>query len=60
MSMLGRVLTPFESLERDAIALALVKTGGNRTEAAAQLGISRATISRKIHAYGIEIEGQER
>src|SRR6266545_6791710 len=55
-----RVLTPFESLERDAIALALVKTAGNRTEAAAQLGISRATIYRKIHAYGIEIEGQER
>ena len=55
-----RVLTPFESLERDAIALALVKTGGNRTEAAAQLGISRATIYRKIHAYGIEIAGQER
>ncbi len=55
-----RVLTPFESLERDAIALALVKTGGNRTEAAAQLGVSRATIYRKIHAYGIEIEGQER
>jgi len=55
-----RVLTTFESLERDAIALALVKTGGNRTEAAAQLGISRATIYRKIHAYGIEIEGQER
>ena len=55
-----RVLTTFETLERDAIARALVKTGGNRTEAAAQLGISRATIYRKIHAYGIEIEGQER
>jgi transcriptional regulator of acetoin/glycerol metabolism len=55
-----RVLTTFESLERDAIALALVKTRGNRTEAAAQLGISRATIYRKIHAYGIEIEGLER
>jgi len=55
-----RVLTTFESLERDAIARALVKTGGNRTQAAAQLGISRATIYRKIHAYGIEIEAQER
>src|SRR5919197_939123 len=55
-----RVLTTFETLERDAIARALVKTGGNRTEAAAQLGISRATIYRKIHAYGIEIEGRER
>jgi sigma-54 dependent transcriptional regulator, acetoin dehydrogenase operon transcriptional activator AcoR len=55
-----RVLTSWESLERDAIARALVKTRGNRTEAAAQLGISRATIYRKIHAYGIEIEAQER
>ncbi len=55
-----RVLTSWESLERDAIARALVKTGGNRTEAAARLGISRATIYRKIHAYGIEIESQDR
>ncbi len=55
-----RVLTSWESLERDAIARALVKTRGNRTEAAAQLGISRATIYRKIHAYGIEIESQDR
>jgi sigma-54 dependent transcriptional regulator, acetoin dehydrogenase operon transcriptional activator AcoR len=55
-----RVLTSWESLERDAIARALVKTRGNRTEAATQLGISRATIYRKIHAYGIEIEAQDR
>jgi transcriptional regulator of acetoin/glycerol metabolism len=55
-----RVLSSWESLERDAIARALVKTRGNRTEAAAQLGISRATIYRKIHAYGIEIESQDR
>jgi len=55
-----RVLTSWESLERDAIARALVKTGGNRTEAAEQLGISRATIYRKIHTYGIEITSQER
>jgi transcriptional regulator of acetoin/glycerol metabolism len=55
-----RVLSSWESLERDAIARALVKTGGNRTEAAAHLGISRATIYRKIHAYGIEISSQDR
>jgi transcriptional regulator of acetoin/glycerol metabolism len=55
-----RVLSSWESLERDAIARTLVKTRGNRTEAAAQLGISRATIYRKIHAYGIEIESQDR
>ncbi len=54
------VLTPWESLERDAIARALVETGGNRAEAAARLGISRATIYRKIHAYGIVIQGNDR
>jgi transcriptional regulator of acetoin/glycerol metabolism len=53
------VLSSWESLERDAIARALVKTGGNRTEAAAHLGISRATIYRKIHAYGIEVSSQD-
>lgn len=52
------VLTPLESLERDAIARALIDSGGNRAEAAARLGISRATIYRKIRAYGIVIKGK--
>jgi transcriptional regulator of acetoin/glycerol metabolism len=52
------VLTPWESLERDAIARALLEAGGNRAQAAALLGISRATIYRKIRAYGIAITGQ--
>jgi transcriptional regulator of acetoin/glycerol metabolism len=52
-----RVLTPLEALERDAIARALIDSGGNRAEAAARLGISRATIYRKIRAYGIAIKG---
>jgi transcriptional regulator of acetoin/glycerol metabolism len=55
-----RVLTPWESLERDAVTRALIETGGNRAQAAAMLGISRATIYRKIRAYGIGIEGRER
>lgn len=52
-----RVLTPLESLERDAIARALIESGGDRAEAAARLGISRATIYRKIRTYGIVIKG---
>jgi transcriptional regulator of acetoin/glycerol metabolism len=54
------VLTRWEALERDAIIQALVEAEGNRTEAAARLSISRATIYRKIHAYGIAIEGREK
>lgn len=53
------VLTTWESLERDAIIRALVEARGNRAEAAARLGISRATIYRKIHAYGIEVNGPD-
>jgi transcriptional regulator of acetoin/glycerol metabolism len=55
-----RVLTRWEALERDAIVRALIEAEGNRTEAAARLSISRATIYRKIHAYGITVEGRER
>jgi transcriptional regulator of acetoin/glycerol metabolism len=55
-----RVLTPWESLERDAIARALIEAGGNRAQAAAMLGLSRATIYRKIRTYGIAIERRDR
>lgn len=48
-----RRLTPLESMERDAIVLGLVDANGNKAEAARSLGISRATIYRKIHDYGI-------
>ena len=51
-----RVLTPWESLERDAIVRTLLDTGGDRPRAAAVLGISRATIYRKITAYGIVVD----
>ena len=37
--------------ERDQIAQALTATKGNRTQAARMLGISRATIYRKIKEY---------
>ncbi|WP_245645183.1 sigma-54-dependent Fis family transcriptional regulator [Pseudonocardia acaciae] len=48
-----RVLTRLEALECDAIVDALLATGGNKTEAAQLLHMSRATIYRKIHSYGI-------
>ena len=48
-----RVLSPLEAIECDAIVDALLDTGGNKAEAARQLGMSRATIYRKIRDYGI-------
>jgi transcriptional regulator of acetoin/glycerol metabolism len=48
-----RVLTPLEAIECDAIVDALQDTDGNKVEAARQLGLSRATIYRKIRGYGI-------
>jgi transcriptional regulator of acetoin/glycerol metabolism len=48
-----RLLSPLESMERDAIVQALLDSRGNKVKAAASLGMSRATIYRKIHEYGI-------
>jgi transcriptional regulator of acetoin/glycerol metabolism len=48
-----RVLTPLEAIECDAIVNALLETRGNKAEAAQLLGMSRATIYRKIREYGI-------
>jgi sigma-54 dependent transcriptional regulator, acetoin dehydrogenase operon transcriptional activator AcoR len=48
-----RVLSPLEALERDAIVQGLLDSGGNKAKAAESLGMSRATIYRKIHGYGI-------
>jgi transcriptional regulator with AAA-type ATPase domain len=50
-----RILTPLEALERDAIVRSLQNTATNKKEAAEALGISRATIYRKIRDYGIEV-----
>ena len=47
-----RVLSPLESMERDAIVRCLTDAGGNKVQAARSLGMSRATIYRKIHDYG--------
>jgi transcriptional regulator of acetoin/glycerol metabolism len=50
-----RLLTPLESIECDAIVQALLNTDGNKLRAAQQLGMSRATIYRKIREYGIRV-----
>ncbi len=50
-----RVLTPLESIECDAIVQALLNVDGNKVRAAQELGMSRATIYRKIREYGIRV-----
>jgi transcriptional regulator of acetoin/glycerol metabolism len=52
-SVTRRTLTQMEALERDAIVRSLQDNGGNKQEAARTLGMSRATIYRKINDYGI-------
>ena len=48
-----RVLSPLESIERDAIVQSLRDNGGNKVRAAHAIGLSRATIYRRIREYGI-------
>ena len=48
-----RLLSPLEALERDAIVKCLTDAHDNKAQAARALGMSRATIYRKIHDYGI-------
>jgi transcriptional regulator of acetoin/glycerol metabolism len=48
-----RLLSPLESMERDAIVQSLLDHEGNKVKAAKSLGMSRATIYRKIHEYRI-------
>jgi transcriptional regulator of acetoin/glycerol metabolism len=51
-----RVLTPLESMERDAIVRSLQDTDTDKKQAAEALGMSRATIYRKIRKYGIDVQ----
>jgi hypothetical protein len=48
-----RLLSPLESMERDAIVQSLLDFDGNKMKAAESLGMSRATIYRKVREYGI-------
>ncbi|WP_281691909.1 sigma-54-dependent transcriptional regulator [Cloacibacillus porcorum] len=57
----SRVVAPGASLndtidrvERELITAALTKCGGNRTQAAAELGISRFSLIRRMQRYGLE------
>ncbi|WP_237394513.1 sigma-54-dependent Fis family transcriptional regulator [Mycobacterium paraintracellulare] len=52
-SLVRRKLTQLEALERDAIVRSLAESGGNKDHAARALGMSRATIYRKIKDFGI-------
>jgi len=52
-----RLLSPLESIERDAIVQSLQDHDGNKVRAAEALGMSRATIYRKIQEYGIVASG---
>ena len=58
--MSRRLLSPLESMERDAIVQSLLDCDGNKVKAAESLGMSRATIYRKIHEYGIVTPGLPR
>jgi transcriptional regulator of acetoin/glycerol metabolism len=53
-----RLLSPLEAMERDAIVRSLTDWDGNKIKAAAALGMSRATIYRKIHEFGIVVPGK--
>lgn len=48
-----RLLSPLESIERDAIVQTLLDHHGNKAKGAGSPGTSRATIYRKIREYGI-------
>lgn len=52
-SISRRMLSTLESMERDAIVRSLADSNGNKVQAARSLGLSRATIYRKIHEFGI-------
>jgi transcriptional regulator of acetoin/glycerol metabolism len=52
-SVSRRLLSPLESMERDAIVQALLDYNSNKVKTAKSLGMSRATIYRKIHEYRI-------
>ena len=52
-SLARRKLTQIEALERDAIVRSLQENAGSKAAAADALGMSRATIYRKIKEFGI-------
>ena len=51
--MTDQQIVPLDQVERREILRALEQVGGNRTEAAKRLGVSRKTIERKCAAWGV-------
>jgi DNA-binding NtrC family response regulator len=51
---------PLEDVEREYILAAVESAGGNRTHAAADLGIGLATLKRKLQRYGARTPGPAR
>jgi transcriptional regulator of acetoin/glycerol metabolism len=49
----GEIIMPLAELEKRAILSALEHTKGDRTVAAALLGIGRTTLYRKLKEYGL-------
>jgi hypothetical protein len=54
----SRSLTRLEQLERDEILRCLTRPGATAVQAAAELGLSRATLYRKIAQYGLRVPGR--
>lgn len=50
----GNLHHAVEQLEREMIAQGLVRTGGNKSQLARELGISRSNLILKIDKYGLE------
>lgn len=55
----GRSLTRLEQLERDEILRWLTVPGTSVVQAATELGLSRATLYRKISQYGLTAPGRD-
>jgi hypothetical protein len=55
----SRPLGRLEQLERDEILRCLTRPGTTAVQAAAELGLSRATLYRKIAQYGLRVPGRD-
>jgi sigma-54 dependent transcriptional regulator, acetoin dehydrogenase operon transcriptional activator AcoR len=55
----SRTLTRLEQLERDEILRCLTRPGATAVQAAAELGLSRATLYRKIAQYGLRVPSRD-
>jgi DNA-binding NtrC family response regulator len=49
----GTLASAVESLERSILERGLARTGGNRTQLARELDISRTTLNERLKRYGL-------